>query len=85
MTSSEAVLSQYIDDWNAGRRPRAEDGDRRQREGGRDQGRGQARRAVGRREVDQDPAAEGHCQPGKQPALLGLAGETGGDPAAERR
>ena len=25
MTSSEAVLSQYIDDWNAGRRPRAED------------------------------------------------------------
>lgn len=25
MTSSEAVLSQYIDDWNAGRRPRVED------------------------------------------------------------
>lgn len=25
MTSSETVLSQYIDDWNAGRRPRVED------------------------------------------------------------
>lgn len=25
MTSCEAVLSRYIDDWNAGRRPRAED------------------------------------------------------------